>query len=329
MLLPTSTGSFPRKAGAAFDKRIAPRASPTHSQRTAALGSLKHGEELETFRGAFGIAYASASDCPGGVGVAACLVRGFGQPRARKAPARPGGGGARPDPPCPGRRWRPPAGMQGRRARGARPLPGSARHVGTAEGEGREALPRSRRPFSRSFPPPASRGAAPEPLPSGRGTLRSPLPPAEAGASGHLGQPLRLPRETPRAQRLMIPAPSRRSRRVRPTAKSHRPDPAPAPAPAPGRASAASPGPGLGTAGPAGGTARPGPPGYVPSGHSPRCPQGTGKNPLPFHPARCLTKHHIMKRVKINPTCSLPAPSLLSPQPPPPPLARSRFPHLA
>lgn len=59
-------------------KELLDEPPPTYSQRTAALGSLKHGEESETFRGAFGIAYASVSVCPGEVSVAVSLVTGFG-----------------------------------------------------------------------------------------------------------------------------------------------------------------------------------------------------------------------------------------------------------
>lgn len=188
-------------------KELLKESPPTYSQRTAAFRSLKHGEELETFRGAFGIAYTSASVCPGGVSVAASLVTGLGQARASKAPARPGGAAPTPAPiPCAvGGDDGPAAGGQRRRAEGhgRSPLPGGARHVQQPKGKGVGLCRGAAGPSPTPFLPPASRGAAPEPLPSGPARLRSPLSACGGQCFGTPRPAPRLPRETPREQRLM------------------------------------------------------------------------------------------------------------------------------
>lgn len=298
-----------------------PPSSPTYSEPTAALGSLKHGEELETFRGAFGIAYTTASVSPWGVSAAVSLVTGFGQARVCKAPARPGERRPRlPRPPCPGRRWKPRG-----EGRGARPLR-AARHVGAAAGEGRGAVPRSHRRFSHTFHPSRLRGSSS--TAAALGAWKAPLsPPCVRGWCFGPPRPARTPPPGSTAGPAAdAPCPAGTAgcgRRRNPIGRlrlqlraAHRRRPR-APGwgqPEPQRA------------------ARPGPPRYIPSGHSPHRPQGSWRNPLPFHPARCLTKHRIMKRVKINPTCWLPAPSLLPALPQAAPAASSqehRFPHLA
>lgn len=110
--------------------------------------------------------------------------------------------------------------------------PASGRLAGKGEGLCRTAAG----PSPRSFLPPASRGAVPEPLPSGPGGFPSPLPASVGvGAQGNLSQPPRRPRNGG----LLPAARPRINRRVKPTATPRRP--------APGPAAAALPGPGLGT----------------------------------------------------------------------------------
>lgn len=206
-----------------------------------------------------------------------------------QSPCTPRGSGAHacPDPRALGGAGGPAAEGRGEGPRGpaAPRCPAAPATSDPPKGKGEGLCRGAAGPSPTPFLPPASRGAAPEQLQSRcrRGPDDSALPSLPA-AGWCCGPPRPAPRRPGSDQRPMAPAPSRRNRRVRPSR-------------VPSPASGSSSGPGTpGTA--EGSPARS--PKYVPSEH---CPRGSWRNPLPFHPARCLTKHRIMKRVKINPTC--------------------------
>lgn len=120
----------------------------------------------------------------------------LGAGEGSQSPCTSRGSGARAclDPPCPGRRWRPRGGRAAAKGRGARPLPGGARHVEQTKGKGEGLCRGAAGPSPTPFLPPASRGATPEPLPSGPARLRSPLPACGGWCFG-------TPRPAPRLSR--------------------------------------------------------------------------------------------------------------------------------